>query len=58
MLRIKLDDEMQADTYTLCAGEKPTVYTVSIPGRNFYGFALQVSGGDFEIYGVGTEYYI
>lgn len=49
---------MQADTYTLCAGEKPTVYTVSIPGRNFYGFALQVSGGDFEIYGVGTEYYI
>ncbi len=58
VLRIKLDGEMQADTYTLCAGEKPTVYTVSIPGRNFYGFALQVSGGDFEIYGVGTEYYI
>ena len=58
VLRIKLDGERQADTYTLCADEKPTLYTVSVPGRDFYGFSVEISGGDFEIYGVGIEYYI
>ena len=58
VLRIKLDGERQADTHTLCADEKPTLYTVSVPGRDFYGFSVEISGGNFEIYGVGIEYYI
>lgn len=53
-----LDGEKQPDEYTLCSGGKVGVYTVALPGRNFYGFSLGVSGEDFEIYGIGAEYYI
>ena len=57
-LRFRLDGELQPDEYTLCPEERPIVYTVDVPGREFYGFSLELSGGDFEIYGVGAEYYI
>lgn len=57
-LRFRLDGELQPDEYTLCPEERPIVYTVDVPGREFYGFSLEMFGGDFEIYGVGAEYYI
>ncbi len=58
VLSFCLDGERQPDEYTLCPSGKAGVYTVALFGRDFYGFSVKISGGDFELYGIGAEYYM
>lgn len=57
-LSFRLDGERQPDEYTLCPSAKAGVYTVALPERSFYGFSVEISGEDFELYGIGAEYYM
>ena len=57
-LSFRLDGERQPDEYTLCPSAKAGVYTVALHERSFYGFSVEISGEDFELYGIGAEYYM